>query len=80
MALEKRPHAGGERGYATLGLRTIRSTLTADHEPMVPPVEIVFPEVGQLRDAEAGIEQGPDYELFLMRLAGVGEAIGLIRR
>jgi hypothetical protein len=32
---------------------------------------ILFPELG---NSEAGVEQGPDHQLFLVRGAGVGQA------
>jgi hypothetical protein len=45
---------------------------------MVLLVEIVFSEVRQLGNPQAGIQQGPDDKLFLVRLTSIGEAVSLI--
>ncbi len=50
-----------------------------DHDPVpLLSVEVGLAELCELRDAEPGVEDGPDDELLLAGLAGVRQAVGLI--
>jgi hypothetical protein len=76
VSIEERLHAGRGRDQPTPGARAVRPILAVDHEPMVLPVEVIFPQACQLRDTQAGIEQGPDYERFPVGLSGIGQGRG----
>jgi hypothetical protein len=47
-------------------------------EPALLPEDVLGGQAAQLADAETGVEQGPDDEPLGGRLAGVGEAVGLL--
>ena len=79
VPIEERLHTCRQRAQPALGARAIWSALTVDHEPVILPVEIVLPEIGQFGDPQAGIQQRPNDELFLMGPAGIRQASGLIR-
>jgi hypothetical protein len=78
VILDQRPNASRELQDPALGFGAVRSALAVDGQPLLLPVNIVFPEPGQLCDSEARIEQGPDHQLFLVRSAGVGQAGSLV--
>jgi hypothetical protein len=78
VVLQQRPNPAGHGHVADLGLLAVGAALAADPELALLPEDVLGGQVAQLADAEAGVEQGPDDELLGGRLAGVGEAVGLL--
>ena len=78
MVLQQGPHPAGHRHDADLGLLAVGAALALDPELALLPEDILGGQVAQLADAEAGVEEGPDDELLGGRLAGVGQAVGLL--
>ena len=78
VVLQQGPHPAGHRHDADLGLLAVGAALAPDPELALLPEDVLGGQVAQLADAEAGVEQGPDDELLGGRLAGVGEAVGLL--
>ena len=78
VVLQQGPHAVGHRHDADLGLLAVGAALALDPELALLPEDVLGGEVAQLADAEAGVEQGPDDEPLGGRLAGVGQAVGLV--
>jgi hypothetical protein len=56
----------------------VGAALAADPELSLLPEDVLDGQGAQLADAEAGVEQGLDDELLGGRLAGMGEAVGLL--
>ena len=54
------------------------AALALDPELALVPEDVPGCEAAQLADAEAGVEEGPDDEPLGGRLAGVGQAVGLV--
>jgi hypothetical protein len=80
MPLKEGLDASRQGNDAPLGLGAIRTALAIDHEAVALPINVVFGELRQLRDSEAGIQERPDDELLRMRLAGVGQPRGFVLR
>jgi hypothetical protein len=78
VVFQQGPHAAGHGHDADLGLLAIGAALAPDPELALLPGDVLGCQGAQLDDAEAGVEQGPDDELLGGRLAGVGEAVGLL--
>jgi hypothetical protein len=60
------------------GWRTRSPRAAPDPEPALLPEDVLGGQAAQLADAETGVEQDPSDETLGGRLAGVGEAVGLL--
>jgi hypothetical protein len=69
VMLQQGAHPAGHRHNVDLGLLAVGAALAPDAELALLPEDVLV--------AEAGVEQGPDDELFGGGLAGVGQAVGL---
>jgi len=49
-----------------------------DRQPLLLPINILFPKPGQFCHSEPSVKQGSDHQLLLVSLAGIGQACGLI--
>jgi len=69
--------AFSERHNAPFGLLAERAALAVDQEPAILPEDVLLGKAGELRDTQAGIEQG-GYDDFLdPGAAGVGKPVGV---
>src|SRR5262245_43577176 len=68
----------GQRDDPLLAPRAVRGSLAGNAEGPLLPLDVVQGQGTEFRDAESGIQQGPDDQLLLGAVAGVGEPIGLV--
>jgi hypothetical protein len=66
--------AGGERDDAPLRTAAVGTAFAVDRQPLPLPVDLRRGEARQLRDPQAGIQEGLDDELLPHRLAGLRQA------
>lgn len=78
VRLQNRPDPSVQREHAPLRARAVGAALPVDGQPVGLPVDVLAGEGGELAHAETQVEQRPDDELFVMRDAGVGEAVRLV--
>ena len=77
VGLQDGADAWGQRDDPLLAPRAVRASLAGDAEGPLLPLDVVQGQGTEFRDAESGIQQGPDDQLLLGAPAGVGEPIGL---
>ena len=68
----------GERHNAAFCFLAERAALAVDQEPAILPEDVLFGEAGQLRDAQAGVQESRDNDFLDSGAAGVGEAVGVL--
>jgi hypothetical protein len=80
MPLKEWLDASRQGNDAPLGLGAIGTALAIGYKTVALPVDIVFCELCESRDPKPGLQQRPDDELFLVRLAGVSQPRGFVLR
>ena len=78
VVLQQGPYPAGHRHDAELGPLAVGAALAPDAELPLLPEDVLGGEIAQLAHEESGVEQGPDDELLGRRLAGIGQAVGLL--
>lgn len=78
VPFEQGLHPIGEGNHEAFDLGALGTALALDHQAVSMPIEVVFREARQLRDTKARVEERPDQELFQVRLAGIGQVVGLV--
>ena len=66
-----------ERYDSALCFLSERAAFAVDQEPAVLPEDAFFSEAGQLRNAQAGVQERENYDFLNSCAAGVGEAVGV---
>jgi len=78
IRFKESPNPAGERDDPDFRFLSIGSALAVDPDLLLLPLDVLRGEAAKLGHSEAGVEECPDDELLLRRLAGVGELVGLL--
>ena len=78
MVVNQPPDPIGHGQDPALGLFAIRPAFTVNDKPALLPKDVVFFQIGQLAHPQARVQEGPDDELFIEGLTGIGEPVDFV--
>lgn len=78
VAFNERLGPGREGKDPAFGFTSIGPALAIDRQAVVLPVNLVFGQASQFRNAQAGIQERPHDQFFLVGGASIGQPVGFV--